>query len=126
MIMSTYNKPCIHCGERIDGDSKYCAKCGSRTPFGFICPNCLKPIERGNLLCSGCGRKLTVNCPLCKAETFVGSGKCEACGRSLLVKCENKRCGELQFFELTKCTVCGKAIKKGESVLIKMYKKEMK
>jgi hypothetical protein len=28
-----------------------------------------------------------------------------------MVRCDNKRCGEPQFFENSKCTVCGKALK---------------
>jgi len=31
-----------------------------------------------------------------------------------MIRCENKRCGELQFFENTKCTMCGKVIKGAE------------
>ena len=109
--MATYKQPCIHCGEMIERDCRYCAKCGSRSPFGYQCPTCLKPVERGNVLCSGCGRSLTAICPYCMNWTFVGSDKCDTCGKSLLINCENKRCGEKQFFENTRCTACGKPIK---------------
>jgi hypothetical protein len=30
----------------------------------------------------------------------------------LMMRCTNARCGEMQFFENEKCTVCGKNIKK--------------
>jgi len=109
--MATYKKPCIHCNELIDGDDRYCPKCGSRSPFGYQCPSCLKPVERGNAACSGCGRSLMVVCPFCNARTFAGGDKCDACGKSLMILCENKRCGQYQFFENTKCTACGKPIK---------------
>ncbi|MDR2562116.1 MAG: zinc-ribbon domain-containing protein, partial [Holophagales bacterium] len=56
--MATYKQPCVHCGEMIERDSRLCSKCGSRSPFGFQCPACFKPIARGNAVCSGCGRPL--------------------------------------------------------------------
>jgi len=108
--MATYKQPCIHCGELIDRDSRICPKCYSRSPFGYNCPTCLKPIEKGQLMCSGCGRALYVACPSCGRQTFACE-RCEACGASLMIKCANPRCGELQFFENTKCTACGKKIK---------------
>ncbi|MDR1954829.1 MAG: zinc ribbon domain-containing protein [Candidatus Methanoplasma sp.] len=110
--MATYKQPCIHCGEMIERDSHYCSKCASSSPFGFQCPTCLKPIQRGDARCTGCGRSLTVACPACKAMTFVGSEKCDSCGGSLMKRCMDKRCGKPQFFENTKCTICGKKIKK--------------
>ena len=109
--MATYKQLCIHCNEMIERDSRCCAKCGSRSPFGYQCPNCLKTVEKGNLVCSGCGRSLTTTCPHCSSPLFAGTGKCASCGKSVMVKCGNKLCGQLQFFENTKCTVCGKAIK---------------
>ena len=114
--MATYKQPCIRCGEMIERDGHYCPKCGSRSPFGYHCPTCLKPIVRGDAICSGCDRALTVKCPFCSGSLFAGDEKCGSCGKSILIKCENKRCGELQFFENTKCTVCGKKIKKKEFV----------
>lgn len=109
--MATYKKPCMHCGEMIEGDCRTCAKCGSRSPFGYQCPNCLKPIERGSAMCSGCSRPLMTQCPFCGGATFAGSEKCDSCGKNILIPCENKRCREPQFFENAKCTACGKAIK---------------
>lgn len=109
--MATFKKPCMHCGELIDGNNRICAKCGSRSPFGYQCPKCLKPIERGTVLCSGCGRQLMTQCPICGGATFAGSEKCDTCGRNIMIRCENKLCGEPQYFENTKCTVCGKEIK---------------
>ena len=108
--MATYKQPCIHCGEFVDRDVRLCPKCGSRSPFGYQCPTCLKSIEKGQALCSGCGRPLNVACPTCGRQTFVDE-RCEVCGAGLMIKCENKRCGALQFFENTKCTACGKKIK---------------
>ena len=46
----------------------------------------------------------------CGQETFVQE-RCEQCGGGLMIRCENRRCGELQFFQNTKCTACGKKIK---------------
>ena len=109
--MATYKQPCIHCGEMIKRDSRFCAKCGSRSPFGFQCPACFKPIQRGDKLCGGCGKPLVTVCPVCGGQTFAGSDKCDACGRSLMIRCDNTRCGELQYFEIRKCTICGKTIK---------------
>ena len=111
--MATYKQPCIHCGEFIERDGRLCPKCGSRSPFGYQCPKCLKPIERSHVVCSGCGRSIKTTCPYCGQQTFVGTDKCEICGKSLLIWCESARCGQLQFFENIKCTACGKPIKKG-------------
>jgi predicted nucleic acid-binding Zn ribbon protein len=96
----------------VERDAHNCPKCASRSPFGYHCPTCLKPIERGNAVCSGCGRPLVTTCPFCGGQTFVGCERCDACGQTLMIRCESKRCGELQFFENAKCTVCGKPIKK--------------
>ncbi|MCL2143530.1 MAG: zinc ribbon domain-containing protein [Methanomassiliicoccaceae archaeon] len=111
--MATYKQPCIHCGELIDGDNRFCPKCANRSPFGYQCPFCLKPVQRGNVMCSSCGRSLMTTCPLCKGQTFTGADKCDSCGISLMVLCTNKNCGQYQFFENTKCTACGKKIKNG-------------
>jgi Methionyl-tRNA synthetase len=109
--MAAYKQPCIHCGEFVERDSRYCAKCGSRSPFGYQCPTCLREVEKGNVVCAGCGRSLEVVCPMCEFTTFAGE-HCDKCGESLMIKCANPRCGEMQFFENTKCTACGKKIKK--------------
>lgn len=109
--MATYKQPCIHCGEFIERDSHLCYKCGSRSPFGYHCPTCFKEIEKGWAVCPGCARPLYVTCPACGQLTFVDE-RCEKCGIGLMVACPNSRCGDLQFFENTKCTSCGKKIKK--------------
>gem|GEM_PF-168263 len=111
--MATYKQPCIHCGEMIDRDSRFCLKCASKSPFGYLCPFCLRTIQRGYAVCSGCGKSMTTTCPFCNGQTFVGSEKCDVCNESVMVQCENKRCGQFQFFENTKCTSCGKPIKSG-------------
>ena len=108
--MATYNQPCIHCGELIERDSRLCPKCSSRSPFGYNCPTCHRPIQKGQALCSGCGRPLNVPCPTCGKQTFVGE-RCDVCGAGLLKRCANARCGEFQFFQNTKCTACGKKLK---------------
>jgi len=109
--MATYKQPCIHCGEFVERDAHNCPRCGSRSPFGFQCPTCLKPIERGYAVCSGCGRQLATVCPYCGGLTFAGAERCDNCGQTLMIYCENKRCNELQFFENKNCTACGKPIK---------------
>jgi RNA polymerase subunit RPABC4/transcription elongation factor Spt4 len=109
--MATYKQPCIHCGEFIERDARLCPKCASRSPFGYHCPTCMRPIEKGQAICSGCGRELYVTCPTCGERTFAGE-RCEKCGSGLMIICANPRCGELQFFENTKCTACGKKIKR--------------
>ncbi|MCL2803206.1 MAG: hypothetical protein FWD29_04555 [Micrococcales bacterium] len=43
--------------------------------------------------------------------TFVAEAACQSCGATLMVTCPNRRCGQPQFFENTKCTACGKKIK---------------
>jgi RNA polymerase subunit RPABC4/transcription elongation factor Spt4 len=108
--MATYKQPCVHCGMLIDRDARFCPNCASRSPFGYLCPTCLHPIEKGQRVCPGCGRSLYIECPHCSEQTFVDE-RCEICGKSLLVQCGNKRCGEMQFFQNTKCTACGKKIK---------------
>jgi len=108
--MAFFRQPCIHCGTFIEGDARVCPGCGSRSPFGALCPACLRPIQKGQALCDSCGRSLYTICPFCGRETFVGQA-CTACGQSLMVRCANKRCGAEQFFENTKCTACGKKIK---------------
>lgn len=109
--MASYKQPCMHCGQFIDRDVRFCTFCGSRSPFGYACPSCLKPIQKGQRICDRCGRELYVECPFCHGVTFVDD-KCEKCGKSLMIKCANIRCGEMQFFQNTKCTCCGKKIKK--------------
>ena len=109
--MATYKQPCVHCGTFIDRDARFCPKCASRSPFGYLCPTCLRPVEKGSAVCAECGRPLYVICPACQKQTFVDD-KCEQCGASLMIRCQNPRCGELQFFENTKCTACGKKLKK--------------
>jgi len=120
--MATYKVPCIHCGGMVERDARNCPLCGSRSPFGYHCPSCLKLIERSHAVCSGCGRPLATMCPYCGGLTFVGSERCDNCGQTLMIRCENNRCSELQFFENLKCTVCGKPIKKAEKQ-IKTIKK---
>jgi hypothetical protein len=107
----------MKCGEMIERDAHVCAKCGSRSPFGYHCPTCHQKIERGNLLCSSCGRALMTTCPYCGGPTFVGAEHCDTCGQSLMIRCESKRCGELQFFENKQCTICGKKIKKAKKLI---------
>ena len=109
--MASYKQPCIHCGEFIERDSRLCVKCGSRSPFGYHCPTCMREIQKGQPACSGCGRSLTVICPTCEAPTFAGE-RCDKCGAGLMINCTNSRCEQLQFFENIKCTACGKKIKK--------------
>lgn len=118
--MATYKQPCMHCGMMTERDSRLCPRCGSRSPFGYQCPQCLKPIERGLAMCSACGRPLQTLCPFCGGQTFVGNERCDACGRPVMVYCENKRCKQLQYFENTRCTVCGKPIKKARNQIEQM------
>ena len=108
--MATYKQPCIHCNTFVERDAGFCPACGSRNPFGYVCPTCRSPIVKGQMLCSGCGRPLAIPCPHCGGQTFVGT-KCDICGMSLMVKCTNPRCGDMQFFQNEKCTACGKKIK---------------
>ena len=110
--MASYKQQCIHCGSFIERESRFCTSCGSRSPFGYICPTCRSPIQKNQMICGGCGRPLRVPCPHCGARTFV-SDKCESCGGPLLIKCPNVRCGDMQFFENAKCTSCGKRLRKG-------------
>jgi len=109
--MATYKKPCVHCQTLIEGYSNFCPVCGSRSPFGYVCPTCRTPISKEQMVCPGCGRPLRVICPYCGKVTFVGD-RCEHCAGTLLIKCPNRRCGDMQFFENEKCTACGKRLKK--------------
>ena len=108
--MASYKQPCMQCSTLIDTDVQFCPACGSMHAFGYHCPTCLKPIQKGQRICSECGRQLYVSCPHCNQQTFVQE-RCESCGKSLMFVCENRRCGVLQFFQNTKCTACGKKIK---------------
>lgn len=108
--MATYKQPCRQCGTFIDRDAHFCPACSSGSPFGYLCPACLRPVEKGMAACPGCGRPLYTTCPTCGGTTFVQE-RCEACGNGLMVLCPNKRCGRMQFFENTKCTACGKKLK---------------
>lgn len=107
--MAVYKEPCRHCGTFLSADSRFCSKCGSRAPFKDLCPACLSEIRREDKFCSGCGKELYIACPKCSKITFIGE-KCDVCGYSLLKKCTNIRCGEMQFFQNTKCTACGKKL----------------
>ncbi len=109
--MATYKQPCIHCGAFVERDSRLCPQCGSRSPFGYHCPLCLHEIIKGQSVCAGCGRPLTIICPMCGQPTFVAE-RCEKCGGGLMIPCSNPRCNEPQFFQNTKCTACGKKITK--------------
>ena len=114
--MATYKQACIHCGTLTDRDARFCPTCGSHSPFVYLCPTCLREIQKGQALCAGCGRQLFITCPLCGGRTFVQE-KCEVCGASLTIRCPDKRCGAYQFFENEKCTACGKKIKPKDRVL---------
>lgn len=107
--MAFYKHPCRHCGTLLPEDSRFCSQCGSRAPFTDLCPTCLREIHREEALCTNCGRPLYVACPHCGGRTFVGE-TCDMCGKSLMKQCANPRCGERQFFENKKCTVCGKRL----------------
>lgn len=109
--MASYKQACMHCAALVDRDVRFCPSCGSQSPFGYLCPACLRPVLKGQPLCAGCGRTLYLICPFCEKQTFVQE-RCEQCGKSLMVTCGNKRCGVLQFFQNTKCTACGKKIKR--------------
>ncbi|HMM31152.1 MAG TPA: zinc ribbon domain-containing protein [Clostridia bacterium] len=109
--MAFYKKPCTHCGAYIEADSRFCPVCQSGSPFESLCPSCLRPVQKGTAVCSGCGRPLYTACPACKKQTFVQE-KCEQCGASLMTRCQNPRCGVPQFFENMKCTACGKKMTK--------------
>ena len=74
-----------------------------------VCPSCYRQVTRGQRLCAGCGRRLTVTCPVCQATSFVGE-QCEACGAVFLFRCPDQRCGAWQFFENERCTACGQKI----------------
>lgn len=108
--MASYKQNCIHCGTLIDRDTQFCPGCGSMSPFGYRCPDCMKEIVKGQQLCSECGRPLYTVCPYCGGRTFVME-RCEVCQKSLMMPCPNKRCNALQFFENKKCTACGKIVK---------------
>ena len=109
--MAVYKQPCIHCNTYIDRDAQFCPSCGSHSPFGYLCPACLRAIRKGDVLCAGCGRALYSACPSCAKQTFVQE-RCEHCGAGLLIRCQNPRCASLQFHENVKCNACGKKIKK--------------
>ena len=110
--MASYKQPCMHCGALLEREARFCPACGSNSPFGYLCPGCLKPVQKGQALCSCCGRALYTKCPHCGGDTFVEEA-CEKCGKSLLVRCKNKRCGQMQFFENKICTACGKKLTPG-------------
>ena len=44
--MAGYKKPCVRCGSFIEADSRFCPACGSGSPFGYLCPTCLRPAEK--------------------------------------------------------------------------------
>ncbi len=45
--MASYKQTCIHCGMLVDRDVRVCSACGSRSPFGYLCPSCLRPRRKG-------------------------------------------------------------------------------
>lgn len=112
--MASYKQACIHCGRLVDPDARACPGCGSRSPLAWRCPACRKEVSPQDRICSGCGRSLAVACPHCRQPTWVND-RCDRCGQSLLIQCGNRRCGELQFFDLARCTACGKKLEPGKS-----------
>lgn len=108
--MTSYVKQCIHCGEMISKDAKYCPKCKSRNPFIIRCPEYFREVTKDQKECSCCGRKLIVKCPFCGEMSFV-LDQCEKCGTCFLIECFNKRCGEMVFFQNEYCTMCGRRLK---------------
>jgi RNA polymerase subunit RPABC4/transcription elongation factor Spt4 len=114
--MATYKQTCMHCGTLIDRDARFCPTCGSQSPFGYLCPTCLRPVDRSQIVCQGCGRPLHITCPICGGTTFVDE-RCDVCGTYFMIKCPNKRCGVKQFFQNEKCTACGVKIKEKHRVL---------
>jgi len=106
----------------VERDARRCSKCGSSSPFGFQCPACLKIVERGYALCSGCSRPLSTLCPYCAGQTFVAGEFCDLCGKTLMIQCENKRCAAPQFLENTQCTACGTAIKNAKKQIEQIKK----
>lgn len=113
--MAFYKQPCIHCGAYIEGDARYCPSCRSMSPFGYLCPTCLRPVQKEQPICPGCGRALYIACPTCGKPTFTQE-RCEQCSASLMIICGNPRCGAPQFFENTKCTACGKKIQQNKKL----------
>jgi len=109
--VASYKQPCIHCGMLIERDARVCVGCGSHSPFGYRCPTCLRSVQKGQPVCSQCGRSLMVTCPTCGRPTFTGE-RCDQCGAGLMIHCTNTRCGALQFFDTITCTACGKKIKR--------------
>ena len=114
--MATYKQNCIHCGTLVDRDALFCPTCGSNSPFGYLCPTCLRQIDKGQMVCAGCGRQLYIICPICGGRTFVQE-RCEMCGAVLMFKCPGRNCGVSQFFENEKCTACGKKFKPKDKIL---------
>ncbi len=55
--MASYKKQCLHCGNFIETDVRFCPFCSSQSPFGYLCPDCLRPVQKMQELCSGCGKK---------------------------------------------------------------------
>jgi len=80
--MASYKQPCIHCGNFIESDLRFCPFCGSSGPFGYNCPNCMRSVEKAYRLCPACGQMLYVNCPSCSNEAFICE-KCAVCGTNL-------------------------------------------
>lgn len=109
--MGTYKQPCIQCGALTERDARFCPSCGSNSPFNYLCPNCLRIISKGSKVCPGCGRSTYTKCPFCQQETF-RQERCEKCNADLMYVCSDPRCGVRQFFEVEKCTACGKKIDK--------------
>jgi RNA polymerase subunit RPABC4/transcription elongation factor Spt4 len=111
--MANYKKACIHCGRLVDIDARNCPSCGSRSPLAWRCPTCMKEVQPQDKVCSSCGRSLLIECPHCRQQTRTND-RCDRCGKSLLIKCQNKRCSELQFFDLLHCNACGKKLIAGK------------
>ena len=50
---------CDHCGDSVEADQRFCAKCGSPVNKG-LCPSCGKKIRAGDEFCPSCGNRLEV------------------------------------------------------------------
>ncbi|MEW6418076.1 MAG: zinc ribbon domain-containing protein [Nitrospirota bacterium] len=76
---------CSICGERVDGNPKFCPHCGNALNFGTRCSGCGNTIVGNPKFCPNCGKQQNApaKCSGCGQSIEEGQKFCPNCGQSV-------------------------------------------